>query len=922
MHMLVRFRFRLFLAIVIVCFWTSSLVRVQTTWAQDTDAPEPPEISDDVQTPDEEEAAPEPEAQIEEPAYTREVPTERVPPAGPMPPSAPGSGKVELSNGERLVSIDFNSVDIGVFIKFISDLTKKNFVIDDRVKARVSIVSPGKITVAEAYKVFESVLEVHGFAAVPAGEITKIVPAPEARTKNIKTRLQEESGTVGDTVVTQIIPMRYADTEEIKRLFTPLVSKSAVILSYAPTNTLIITDVQSNINRLLNILRAIDVTGVGQQIALIPVENADASKLVNLLNTIFKSPQRAGKPTPEKGITFVADERTNIIVVMASEGDTENIRQLIRSLDKETPRGQGKIHVYYLEHAAAEDLAKVLQDIPQQRGGAPQAEGKPAAPVVSDKVRITADKATNSLIIMAEMEEYLTIENIIRKIDIPRAMVYIEALIMEVNVNKDFRLGTEWAVGSETTVDGKDSVYGGGFGGGALGGDPGYQNLGVFGADSGVSAVPLPPGFSLGIFGEAIRIGDLLFPSIGAIAQAYKKDRDARILSTPQILTTDNQEAKIYVGRNVPFQTTATATQTGNEVYNSFEYRDVGKTLKITPMISKDRMVRLNLALEVTELESTSEFRPTTLKRTVETTAIVRDRQTIVLGGLIDDTSSVTDYRVPCLGDIPLLGMAFRSQATGAAKTNLYVFLTPRVIQSPDEAVEVSQRKRGEIESLRDQEKEIKLYNRRQDPSPETPQNVAPQSRIESYNYREEKAPDQPQPEVLKEPAADRSLPLPPNATPTQQTPVPAETAPPQPTGAVETKPAPTQEPPATSPAAAPSAVQPESTHRAVAPAPVAGTASQPVVTQKPATGKIATPPSDRAGGYTIQVASLQTPEAADQLLQELTALGFAAYVVRAENSGKIWYRLRVGYYDQQKPAEEVMAQLRTNRYNPILLKL
>jgi general secretion pathway protein D len=266
---------------------------------------------------------------------------------------------------EQLVSIDFNNVDIVVFIKFISDLTKRNFIIDDKVKGKVTIISPGKITVSEAYRVFQSVLEVHGYATVASGQITKIVPSPDARSKSIKLRLQEEAGATNDNVVTQIIPLRYADPNEIKKLFTPLVSKNSVILSYPPTNTLIITDVHSNIRRLMNILRAIDITGVGQQIAIIPVEYADAGKLVTLLNSIFKS-KATGKGVAQKDITFVSDERTNSIVLLASEGDTDNIRQLIKTLDKETPKGQAKINVYYLEHATAEDLAKVLQDIPQK----------------------------------------------------------------------------------------------------------------------------------------------------------------------------------------------------------------------------------------------------------------------------------------------------------------------------------------------------------------------------------------------------------------------------------------------------------------------------------------------------------------------------------------------------------------------------
>ena len=468
--------------------------------------------------------------------------------------------------GDQLVSIDFNNVDIVVFIKFISDLTKKNFVVDEKVRGKVTIISPGKITVSEAYQVFLSVLEVHDYTIVPAGEIIKIVPSPDARGKSIRTRLEEESIGPGDDVITQIVPLRYADPNEVKQLFTPLISRSSVILAYQPTNTLIITDVQSNIKRLLRILRAIDITGVGQQISIIPVEYADATKLVTLLGSVFtKGPK--GRGAAEKDITFVADERTNSIVLLATEGDTDSIRKLIRSLDRETPRSQGNIHVYYLEHANAEDLVTVLQDLPQ-KGAADTAQGKKSTPVVSDEVRISADKATNSLIIMADQEDYVVLEDIIKKVDIPRAMVYIEAVIMEVNVQKDFRLGTEWMGGGEAKYKEKNGIYGGGFSAGGFGGDTG--TLGTVAAAGGF---PLPAGFSMGILGESITIGTgdatISFPTVSALVQAYKKDSDIQILSTPQILTTDNQEAKISVGSNVPFQTTATATSSGNEVYNS-----------------------------------------------------------------------------------------------------------------------------------------------------------------------------------------------------------------------------------------------------------------------------------------------------------------------------------------------------------------
>ncbi|MCD4778749.1 MAG: type II secretion system protein GspD, partial [Desulfobacterales bacterium] len=287
---------------------------------------------------------------------------------------------------ERFVSIDFNDVDINVFIKFISELTSKNFVVDKRVKGKVTIISPTKISVKEAYKVFESVLEVNGYATVKTDKIIKIIPAPDARSKNIETRFKDELTSPEDKIVTQIISLTYADSDEIKRLFAPMISKSSVILSYPPTNMLIVTDVYSNITRLVRILKLIDITGIGQEISVIPVEFSDATKLVKILSSIFKTTVKTKKKDPGKVVTFVADERTNTIVLLASENDTVRIKKLVKLLDREVPKGKEKIRVYYLENATAEDLAKVLQELPAKKQS--PAKGKKEAPLISGDVII------------------------------------------------------------------------------------------------------------------------------------------------------------------------------------------------------------------------------------------------------------------------------------------------------------------------------------------------------------------------------------------------------------------------------------------------------------------------------------------------------------------------------------------------------
>jgi general secretion pathway protein D len=350
-----------------------------------------------------------------------------------------------------------------------------------------------------------------------------------------------------------------------------------------------------------------------------------------------------------------------------------------------------------LENANAEDLAKVLQALPSKTGATQK--GKKSAPVVSQKVRITADKATNSLIIVGDKDDYLVLEDIIKKLDIPRSMVYIESLIVEVNVEKDFDLGVQWFAGGKTEIGSKDAAVGGGF----------RSPVTIF-PEAAVAPFPSTTGFSLGVFSEAVTIGAVSFPNLAAIVNAFKRDKDVHFLSTPQILTTDNQEARITVGKNVPFQTRS-AAETGVETYSSFEYRDVGITLNITPQISKDRLVRLYISQEVSkldELATTSPDRPTTLKRTIETTVIVKDGNTVVIGGLIDDSFTKTTFKTPCLGDIPLLGLAFKSVSKAGEKSNLYIFLTPHVVKSPAEADALYKIKKEEMDKV--EEGRIKMY--------------------------------------------------------------------------------------------------------------------------------------------------------------------------------------------------------------------
>ncbi len=626
--------------------------------------------------------------------------------------TAPGYAPVEASTAPAmikpdtgdLVSIDFKDVDLRMFIKFISELTKKNFVIDPRVRAKVTIISPSKLTVSEAYNVFESVLEVHGFTTVEAGEVVKIVRAVNARTKSVDTLSGKKTG-AGDKIVTQLITLKNAKTREVRKTLTPFIPKTSILQSYEPSNMLIITDFLSNIKRLKEIIEIIDVPGTGRVITIVPLEYALAKTMESTLTKIFKSStKKTGKKVVAAPVTdevsLVSDERTNSIVMLATERDTEKIKQLISMLDKAAPRGSNNYHVYYCENATAEELAKVLQSIPDASAKKTTAgkSKKETKPVISKDVRIQFDAATNSLIITANKNEYDAILGIIEKLDIPRSMVYIECLIMEVNIEKDFEMGTEWMGAGRTRIGTSRS---GGFSGGFINETDSSSISSITPANAAATGA-LPSGFSMGIFSETLNIAGIQFPNLAAMVKAFKKDEDIQILSTPQILTSDNAEAKIYVGSNVPIQT-KTGETTGNETYTNYEYKDVGITLTITPHISKDRLVRLKISQEVNKLESAADDEtPTTLKRTIDTTVIVKDKNTVVIGGLIDDSFSKTTYKVPCLGDVPILGWAFKNMVKGVDKTNLYIFLTPHVIKSPAEAGKIYDDKKTHIDRIKE----------------------------------------------------------------------------------------------------------------------------------------------------------------------------------------------------------------------------
>jgi len=598
---------------------------------------------------------------------------------------------------ERDVTIDFNDVDITVFIKFVSEMTGKNFIIDRAVKGKVTMISSSPISSKDLYQIFQSVLEVYGYATIASGSIIKIVPTIQARTKNIATIKAKEAEYPEDKVVTQLVTLKHSNTEEIRKILLPLISKTSIISSHPDSGTLIITDVQSNITRLLEIIEAIDVPSIGEELVVFNLKYASAKNLADSLKQLFLNIKSKNKTSTN--VRLIAYERTNSLIVLAPKIHIQKIQSLLSQLDTDVPRGDGRLHVYYLQHANADELVKVLTSLPSEALTKEKETPKTKTASVTSDIKVMADSETNSLIIAAPKEEYSVIEDVIKKLDIPRRMVYIEALIMEVDVDKDFQLGVEWG-GAGSFDDETGSVYTG-FSGNT---DDPYSTLSGLSSDT----ADYPSGFLFGVMKEGIEIGNIFFPSLGAVLNAYKNDSDVNIIATPQILTTDNHEASIEVGENVPYITSLN-TSTSNEDYTNYEYKDVSTSLKITPHINQENLVRLELYTQVIKLKNpnSTSHTPTTLKRTAETTVVIHDNETVVLGGIIGQDSSDEEYKVPLLGDIPLLGWLFKTQSEYQNKTNLFIFISPHIVENEAELAEIYLKKRNKLESVQERSTKI-----------------------------------------------------------------------------------------------------------------------------------------------------------------------------------------------------------------------
>lgn len=655
-------------------------------------------------------------AQPKDPGTTYEElkPDEKTPPNNDDEKTPNKTTKLpEENDGLYLNAVD---TDIKELIKQIAKATGKNFLIGNDVRGKVTIISERKMSLDEAYQAFLSALEVNGYTVVAGpGGLTKIVTLKDALQNPLP--IYREDSPVTDAFITRIIQMHNISALDMSAVVKPLVGKRGNLFAYPSTNTLIVTDTGSNIDRILGIVKELDQEGPQEGLEFISIRNASAKEVAARISELYPPTQQSKSSSRSRRgrVEFdeapliskvIADDRTNSIIVLGSKRAMEKVRALIAQLDRQLPDGvEGKVHVHYLKHANAKDMAAVLSSVTQGSSSSSsnsksKTPGKQTAQstgtVVASfegGVKVAADENSNALVITATAKDYETMrKQVIDKLDIPRRQVYVEAIIMELAINKTQSVGISGQGGGLFNLGGESTL---GFG----------STLG--GTSSGLSAAALS-GLAAGIVSERTvnipvtqsdgTISNVSVPSFGIVLNALSTNTDVNVLSTPNLLTLDNEEAEIVVGNEVPVPTSTTLTPGGNSTFST-ERKNVGIILKITPQINEGDRVRLKIKQEITGVVPgasdaiLTSVGPTFSKRSVETVVVAKDQQTIVIGGLIDDKATVGTSKVPILGDIPLLGMLFKRKNKTKEKTNILVFLRPYIIRNSNDFLKILQKK-------------------------------------------------------------------------------------------------------------------------------------------------------------------------------------------------------------------------------------
>ncbi len=579
-------------------------------------------------------------------------------------------------------TVNLKDTDIQELIKFVADVTGSTIVVDPSVKGKIKVVSSKPVSQGELYDLFLSILDVHGYTAVRTGSVIRVIPNKDARSSPVGVPPEEAIGS-NDEYVTQVIRLENISAAKLIPVLRPLVPQQAHMAAYAPSNAIIISDIQSNINRIVEIIDRMDRSAI-QSTQVIKLRYAVAEDVVQMLQTLEKKSQADGADADEE-VTLVADKRTNSVVVTADELNAQRIKDLISYLD--TPLEQsGNVKVIYLEYAdaieVAEVLTRVMQNITRLDEGGDRKRSS------STNSTIEADEGTNALIITADADEMAALESVIARLDIRRAQVLVEAIIVELVVKDNRELGLQWLFADDSGVFGSNiststaqQRSNAAIGNAILGDDNSNEDIGVRDLAGALSQVP---GTTLG---WGVVDSDL---SMTVILNALEAQGNANILSTPSLLTLDNQEAFITVGQNVPF-VTGSYTNTGgtNNVQNPFqtiERQSVGITLRVTPQVNEGDSVVLDIVQEVSSLDqqilTTADI--VTNERKVETKVLARDGDIVVLGGLVKDDVQDSQQGVPLLKDIPLIGRLFRNDVVSVTKENLLIFIRPTILRDDE----------------------------------------------------------------------------------------------------------------------------------------------------------------------------------------------------------------------------------------------
>ncbi|MBN1958469.1 MAG: type II secretion system secretin GspD [Desulfuromonadales bacterium] len=606
------------------------------------------------------------------------------------------------------VTLDFQNVELVDMIGTISELTGKNFVYDESVRGKVSVVSPKPVSVAEAYRLFTTVLQVKGFTIIPSGQVNKIVSTRSAKEENLPI---SDGRNLGEQFITRLIELNNLDaTVVVDTILRPLMPKTSHVVAHAPTNTVVMTDSAANIERLAQILASLDSSWDGERMEIVPLNYSEAEDTANTLLQILEggsaTPVRGAKPgtvvRKKAAGQVIPYPRTNRVMLVGDEDFIRETKTLVVRLDEKADAGRAGVHVYYLEHAEAEGLSETLNRIIS--GAKKKSAVNKDVPVedVFGEVAITADKPTNALIVNATAKDYENVQGLIRQLDIKRKQVFVEALILELSMDALLDLG----VSLQGAVDtGSDSIT---FGSSNLSG----SGLANFSSTDGVPNVlaQAVDGILLGglfnpittvINGETVTV-----PALSALINLSQTDSNVNVLSAPRLLTSDNEEAEIVVGKNVPIITSKTTDNAGNPV-NSVERQDAALTLRFTPQITEGNLVRLKVLQEISDVTDSvgdvNELGPTLKKTLLRNSIVAEDGKTVVLGGLFqtDLTSSVT--KVPLLGDIPILGHLFKRTKDVESKTSLLIFITPRVIRNSTDLEKITRENRESLDLFQEE---------------------------------------------------------------------------------------------------------------------------------------------------------------------------------------------------------------------------